>query len=54
MVSSELCQSEFKTSKQKNMRLRLDICFWCGLILGFGGGFVGMISGLINSGRLPL
>tara|TARA_R110002167_G_scaffold108866_1_gene277860 strand:- start:13803 stop:14960 length:1158 start_codon:yes stop_codon:yes gene_type:complete len=53
-VSNELCQAEFKAAKQKNMRLRLDICFWCGLVLGFGGGFAGMIIGLINSGRLPL
>jgi RNA polymerase sigma factor (sigma-70 family) len=53
-VSSELCQDEFEATKQKSMRLRLDICFWFGLVLGFGGGFAGMIIGLINSGRLPL
>tara|TARA_R110002167_G_scaffold133843_5_gene319116 strand:+ start:112 stop:1272 length:1161 start_codon:yes stop_codon:yes gene_type:complete len=53
-VTNEICQSESTTTKQRNMRLRLDICYWCGLVLGFGGGFVGMISGLINSGRLLL
>lgn len=54
VVTNEICQAESTTTKQKNMRLRLDICYWCGLVLGFGGGFVGMISGLINSGRLLL
>ncbi|MEP1445325.1 MAG: sigma-70 family RNA polymerase sigma factor [Paraglaciecola sp.] len=52
VVTNEICQAESTTTKQKNMRLRLDICYWCGLVLGFGGGFVGMIIGLINSGRL--
>lgn len=51
-VSREVCERGATTLKQKRIRLRLDICYWFGAVLGFGGGFTGMIIGLINSGRL--
>lgn len=53
-VSTEVCERGETTLKQKRMRLRIDICYWFGALLGFGGGFAGMLIGLVNSGRLPL